>query len=261
MKKFIIVCFLFILLYLSINFVFHKKQLTILNSQFLISSPSLSPSPLPTSSVKSSTVSWNGIAYVYEYFEVKDISKLTLIANFMQKKTSELLIKENSCQYAINGGYYDKNDKPLGLFINSSLKTQSIESALINGYLSISNKPTISFDPPDNPIIALQTGPILIVDGKKLKLAINNDEHARRMVAGISSKETLVFMTIYIPTSFVQGPQLEDLPDIIEQINKTLPNPLVSAINLDGGNASMFKNKDVYIPEVLPIGSLFCIQE
>lgn len=259
MKKIIIVCFLFILLYLSINFVFHKKQLTIINSP--IRNSFVSPSPLPTSSVKSSTVSWNGIAYVYEYFVINDITQLTLIANFTQKKTSELLIKENSCQYAINGGYYDKNDKPLGLFINSSLKTQSIESALINGYLSISNKPTISFDPPDNPIIALQTGPILIVDGKKLKLAINNDEHARRMVAGISSKETLVFMTIYIPTSFVQGPQLEDLPDIIEQINKTLPNPLVSAINLDGGNASMFKNKDVYIPEVLPIGSLFCIQE
>lgn len=216
--------------------------------------------PLPAQYVKSSIVSWNGITYAYEYFEVKDISRLTLIANFTQKKSSNLLIKENSCQYAINGGYYDTNNKPLGLFLNATLKNPSINSALVNGYISVTNKPTISFDIPQNPILAVQTGPMLIVEGQKLKLAIKNDEYARRMIAGISRNGTLLFMTIFVPETKVQGPKLVELPNVIEQINKKLQNPLLSAINLDGGNASMFKNINIYIPEVSSVGSIFCLQ-
>ncbi len=249
MKKIIfLVLLFFIALFLYFRIFAPKQKLSTINYQLEV--PYSSP-----------TVTWNDIAYGFEYFEIKDISQLTLIANFTQKKSSELLIKENKCQYAINGGYYDTNSKPLGLFISHALKTASITNSLINGYIAITNKSTIDFDLPENPTIALQTGPMLMVEGKKLKLAIKNDEYARRMIAGIPSQGTLVFMTIFVPETKVQGPQLTDLPNIIEQINTTLPNPLLSAINLDGGNASMFKDKDVYIPEVLPIGSLFCLQE
>jgi len=258
MKKIITLVILLALSYILINLSWSQKKLSIINS---VINNYPTPSPLPTPTVKTSTVTWNGITYTYEYFEVKDLSRLTLIANFTQKKTSEFLVKENNCQYAINGGFYDTNSKPLGLFINHVLKTPAIESALVNGYVSITTKPMISFNLPNKPIIALQTGPMLIVDGKKLTLAIKDDEHARRMIAGISLKGTLVFMTIYISTSLVQGPQLAELPDIIEQINMTVPNQFISAINLDGGNASMFKNSDIYVPEVSTVGSIFCLQE
>ena len=93
-----------------------------------------------------------------------------------------------------------------------------------------------------------------MMDGKKLKLAIVKDEYARRMIAGISSKDTMIFMTIFIPEAKVQGPKLADLPDILERSNLDM----VSAINLDGGNASMFKNKNVFIQEISSVGSLFC---
>ena len=216
--------------------------------------------PLPTSSIKISTVTWNDITYAYEYFEVKDLSKLTLIANFTQKKTSERLMQENNCKYAVNGGFYDSNNKPLGLFANPTLKTPSIENALANGYVSVTTKPTVSFELPQNPVLAVQTGPMLMKDGNKLKLAIKNDEYARRMIAGISSPGTLLFMTIFIPETKVQGPKLSELPDVIGEINRTLQNPFVSAINLDGGNASMFKNENIYITEVSAVGSLFCLE-
>ena len=215
--------------YLYPRFFVPKNELSINNSQLSIS-------------YVSPTVTWNDVTYRFEYFEIYDISQLSLIANFTQKKSSELLIRENNCQNAINGGFYDTNNKPLGLFINSTLNTSSITSALVNGYIAIANRPTIDFDLPENPTIALQTGPMLMMDGKKLKLIIANDEYARRMIAGITSKGTLVFMTIFVPETEVQGPQLADLPDIIEKISTRLPNKIVNAINLDGGNASIFKN-------------------
>lgn len=246
------ICLLLIGIFFVITSLFRQNNSKTTSSNFSIT-------PLPTSSVKTSTVTWNDITYAYEYFEVKDISKLMLIANFTQKKTSELLIKENNCQYAVNGGFYDTNNKPLGLFINATLKTPSIDSALVNGYVSTTNKPSISFDLPQNPGIALQSGPMLMADGKKLKLAIKNDEYTRRMIAGISSKGTLVFMTIFIPETKVQGPKLADVPDIIEITNGALSNPFIAAINLDGGNASMFKNSNIYIPEVSSVGSIFCL--
>ncbi|KKR02775.1 MAG: hypothetical protein UU25_C0005G0009 [Microgenomates group bacterium GW2011_GWB1_40_9] len=213
--------------------------------------------PLPTTLVKTSTVTRKDITYGFEYFEVTDISKLTLIENFTQKKSSELLMKENNCQYAINGGFYDIDNKPLGLFINSQLKTKSINSALVNGYVSITNKPIIDFNHSDKSKVALQTGPMLMMDRNKLKLAIANDEYARRMIAGISSNGTLVFMTLFIQETKVQGPKLADLPDILKLTNLDI----VSAINLDGGNASMFKNTNIYIPEVSSIGAIFCVNE
>jgi uncharacterized protein YigE (DUF2233 family) len=169
-------------------------------------------------------------------------------------------MQENNCTYAVNGGFYDANNKPLGLFINASLKTSSVESSLVNGYISVTTKPAVSFDLPESPILAVQTGPMLMMDGNKLKLAIKNDEYARRMIAGISSTGTLLFMAIFIPETKVQGPKLAELPDVIEQINRTIQDPLVSAINLDGGNASMFKNNAIYITEVSAVGSLFCLE-
>jgi len=248
MKKIIFIILLVCSLYLFFRFTLHKEKLSINNYQLI-------------TTYSSPTVSWNDITYAYEYFEVKDLSKLTLIANFTAKKSSDEILQKNNCTSAINGGYYDTNNKPLGLFINQTLKTPAIDSALVNGYIAVTTNPTVAFDLPDNPKIAVQTGPMLLSEGKKLKLAIKNDEYARRMIAGISSKGTLIFMTIFTPETKVQGPQLGDLPDIIQQINIALPNPIISAINLDGGNASMFKNTDIYIPEVSSVGSIFCLHE
>ena len=245
MKKiFFLVLICCIAVFFCARFIFPKQKLSTNNS----------PSPLPTPTLSTSTITWNDISYGFEYFEVMDISKLTLIANFTQKKSSELLLKENDCQYAINGGYYDTNSKPLGLFVNPLLKTPTINIALVNGYVFLTTKPMVTFDLPENPSLAVQTGPMLMVDRKKLKLAIKNDEYARRMIAGISSKDTMIFMTIFIPEAKVQGPKLADLPDILERSNLDM----VSAINLDGGNASMFKNKNVFIQEISSVGSLFC---
>lgn len=248
-----IVFILFLALFFAITSLFRKSTVPSTPSNIL-------NTPLPTSPKKTSTVTWNDITYAYEYFEVNNISKLTLIANFTQKKTSERLMQENNCKYAVNGGFYDSNNRPLGLFANATVKTPSIENALVNGYISVTTKPTVSFDIQQNPVLAVQTGPMLMMDENKLKLAIKNDEYARRMIAGISSKGTLLFMTIFIPETKVQGPKLAELPDVIGQINKTLQNPLVSAINLDGGNASMFKNNTIYITEVSAVGSLFCVE-
>lgn len=261
LKKIIITAVLFISLCTTIYLVLYNKQFSILNSQFLIFSPSPSPLPSVSPTVKPEMVEFNGLSYACAYFEVLDMSKLSLIANFSDKKTSKDNIDENTCTAAVNGGFYDTNNKPLGLFINQSLQTTAIQSSLLNGFLSIDSSPDIAYAEPKHVKMAIQTGPMLLLNGKKLPLIINNDEHARRVIAGITDGGFLVFLTIYTADSVSQGPLLGDIPEIVEIINTKLPHPLVSAINLDGGNASVFKNKDIYIPEVSTVGSMFCLQE
>jgi len=221
----------------------------------------IAASPLPNSNVKSSTVTMKDITYEYQWFEVPDIKKLSLIANFTEKKNSAEILETSSCSAAINGGYYDTNGKPLGLFINSDLRTQAITSALVNGYVSVSDRPSIFFELQKSPTMAVQTGPMLIENGKTLPLVIKNDEFSRRMVAAMNIKGTLLFIAVFVPNTKVQGPQLADLPSVVETISKKLPFPLIKAINLDGGNASIFKNQDTYIQETTPVGSIFCVQK
>jgi uncharacterized protein YigE (DUF2233 family) len=259
MKKIVTGIIVLLCVYVFLNIWNSRKDA--LKSTMVRNNANVISTPLPSPPVKTSTVSWNGITYAYAYFEVRDITKLSLIDNFTQTKASESLMKDHTCQYAINGGYYDTRNRPLGLFINGTVNTSPIENPLVNGYIVISNRATILYDVPQSPTMAIQTGPMLISDNAPLLLAIKNDEYARRMVAGVSSNGILVFLAVFIPETKVQGPKLSDLPNIVTLINSTLPHPVITAINLDGGNASVFKNETTYIQEISSVGSVFCLQK
>src|SRR5258706_8251551 len=91
------------------------------------------PTQLPKN--KNREIAVNNEHFNYSLFSVTNISSVTLIPNFSKKESSTTIMEKNNCKQAINGGFYDKHNNPLGLFISDSQKIgQQIPSTLLNGF-------------------------------------------------------------------------------------------------------------------------------
>lgn len=220
--------------------------------------PSLSPSPSPPS--ESLDIDNNGSVYRVAWLEIHDPSTLSLIPNFTQKRTARSLVDNKECAKVVNGGFYTKDNQPTGLFTSQGTTIRSsIPNALLNGFFIVdqNNRAFIQTIPPDTSLrIGLQTGPILISEGKTVKLAIRDDEPARRVIVGITQKGAVVFLVVYDPDNPWSGPKLADTPEILSNIMASLQ--LTDALNLDGGSASAFFRGDLSLEELTSVGSFFC---
>lgn len=214
--------------------------------------PTVSPTP-PENSIDIETyrVAWLAA-------NPKDIM---LLPNFSQKRTARSLIETKECTHVVNAGFYTKDNQPTGLFIaNGETIRDNIPNTLLNGYFVVDqiNVASIRQSPPDAPVrIGLQTGPILIHDGRPLTLSIRDDEFARRMVVGVTQKGAVVFLVVYDPDNPGSGPKLADAPDILSKVIARLQ--LKDALNLDGGSASAFIRGDLSLEELTRVGSFFCV--
>jgi uncharacterized protein YigE (DUF2233 family) len=193
---------------------------------------------------------------------VSDPQNLFLHPNFTEKLSSSERKKNLSCKNLINAGFYDKSNKPLGLFISErKIVEKEIESLLFNGifYLSNENIPHIIETVSDGNIrLAVQSGPVIYEKGVPRTLQIIDDKAARRMAVGITSDEKIIFLTFFNKESPLQGPYLQDLPAFIALFNNSGNHKIVSALNLDGGTASAFLTDNLSLNEVANIGSFFC---
>jgi uncharacterized protein YigE (DUF2233 family) len=220
--------------------------------------PTLSMSPKPVPSVALGQAS-----FAYAFFRVPDLSRLSLIPNFKQKSESQSLMRTNGCTMAINGGFYDKNDTPLGFFVSGKkVYGSELTSNLANGFVWVaSGAAVISTELPHLQFnIALQTGPLLLFDGNVLPLTIKNDSGARRMLVAKTNDNTLLFMTVYRQDSVFDGPLLGDLPEVVQKISRKENLGIADAVNLDGGSASAFYNGETALSELTAVGSLFCVK-
>lgn len=187
--------------------------------------------------------------------------KTKLYSNLREQKLSEEIWVDKNCQILVNGGFYSKNDTHLGLFVtNFETITPEIESPLLDGFLWIkSNNASIGNNAPeDKPRIAVQTGPLLMQNSKPLILKINNDEPERRIVAGTTPDNKLIFLAVYRDGSIYQGPLLGKLPEIINLFNIKTGTEIINAINLDGGSHSIFISSYDRLNELTRVGSYFC---
>jgi len=192
-----------------------------------------------------------------------DPKNLTLIPNFDEKKTSSELMQEHSCVSGVNGGFYDANNRPLGLFMSDGVTLrEKSENALINGFVGVTNQNMtfISNEIGPDMRFIMQTGPFLLSNGLPHTLAIKNDEHARRLIVAQSTDGDFIFIALYDPDNTFNGPLLGDLPLFISEINRIELLNITEAINLDGGSASAFYNGDTTLSELTSIGSFFCVQ-
>lgn len=182
---------------------------------------------------------------------------VTLIPNYTERLTSDEIQSKYECEYLVNAGFYTKENTPVGLFQSgTTVLRNERSSSLFDGFVTVNElrTPRITRSlPTDRLALALQTGPILIENGKEAPLSIKNDEQARRMVAVVSADNKISFVMI-------QSSLLQALPSVLmkwAQDNKVI---IADAINLDGGSASTFRGPQIIFPEITSIGSAFCIK-
>ena len=224
--------------------------------------PSLSPTP----AVKGiSTISFEGEEYSFATVKVTDASRLKLLPNFSEQKTSEEIINEGICRNLVNGGFYSEKFSPIGLFISEREEIQRRQiNATFNGFFLISegNIPEILRETRDEEYrIGLQAGPIIILDSTPLRLNLKEEEQEkdRRVVVSLNDKGEIFFIVVFIQNSVFSGPTLASLPEVLQEIQNSIGENFVSALNLDGGAASTFWGEGAKLKELSPIGSYFCI--
>lgn len=223
--------------------------------------PTLKPTPPQTVEI-----SLAGKSFLVSFFKVIDTSKLFLFSNLEEKNTASELVDKYKCQALTSAGFYDKSDKPLGLFISEGKAFRNkLESALFNGFFLVKTTGEFEisrFSNGENLRLGLQSGPFLWEDENPVVLHINNDEFARRIVILTTKDKQLYFLAVYNSDSPLQGPYLSDLPNILLQFKNKTNVAILNALNLDGGSASAFYDKTAGLsfPEISIIGSFFCIR-
>ncbi len=223
----------------------------------------LSPFPSPLIANKYE-VEFNRNKYSVYMQKVFNPANLVLVPNFTDKLTSSEIMKKNNCKYGINGGFYTKDNKPLGLFLTDGKSINDIPhvSDLLNGYIYLDKQLTINNQQPaqlNNLIFLFQSGPYFTPN---TKLNIIDDQPARRILVGESDKEEFYFLAITSFDNVHSGPLLADVPKIISKLNNqrdAIRYTLDALLNLDGGSASAFYSDiDTQLSELTPIGSFLC---
>lgn len=221
------------------------------------------PQNIPPALSQSKTVPVNGQTMGYALIEA-GAEQVFLIPNFFEQITSEQLMGKHECQAGINGGFYDTANRPLGLFAAGGTTLRGIsDRTLINGFFGVTKEglPFVSDEVPTTPTrFVLQTGPLFVSDTRPRTLSIRNDEHARRIIAAVTSDKKIIFIALYLPESVFDGPLLADVPKFITAIGQKESLSFTDAVNLDGGSASAFYNQTAALSELTPIGSFFCVK-
>lgn len=206
---------------------------------------------------------YNGSKLEVVWAEIEDSSKVDLHLNLKDKKTAVSASSDFSCKVLVNGGFYNKEGEPIGLFVSegNSLSAWQ-ENSLFNGVLGITKdgKPQVN-EQGKGFVDAVQAGPVLVREGVYKELSIKNDGTERRVVGVVTKEEKLIFLSFYNPTSYYLGPNLEDVPGLLKSFGKETGIQIKDAINLDGGTASAFYAEGVSLTELRPIGSYFCAKD
>jgi len=222
-------------------------------------SETITSPPSNISGAPSFAVGKNNISYV----TVRNIEKIELYSNLEEPKTSFDFKELNGCIYLTNGGFYGEDNKHIGLFVSKgNVISGASSSPTFNGFFSISKNKnaSISYNEPQGPEYAVQSGPMLFANGEPLTLQIKNDERARRVVVAINRSGHVIFIVFYNPSQTFDGPLLSELPELLSDLKKNTNLDFEYAINLDGGAHSTFITDALKLSELSTAGGYFCIK-
>lgn len=203
------------------------------------------------------------------YIEIPATASMSLIANFNEKLFGETLVEKNSCDVAVNGGFYKDDGLPLGLFLNKGKQLGRLSNSNVangffwqddNGLRSIDRELPYSLEYID---FIFQSGPYINIYNRKLNLI--NDEYARRSLVGYDNiQKRMYFISIISTDNKYSGPRLSDVPVIFSLPRVIRSLPLSQLLNLDGGGASFFYGRDdiseLTLPAISSIGSILCVK-
>jgi len=235
-----------------------------------------SPPPLPTPTPFSLPKEWSQkIEFTHEeedlvivYAAIPDKSSFVLIPNFSQKETGARLVEKNQCDYAVNGGFYQENHLPLGLFFSQGKKHgQEIKGSVADGFFWQDKKGNrfLGKEHPDLSSLdfIFQSGPIFFPQESPLKMA--KDEKERRILLAKDKTGRLYFLALFAKDNHFRGPLLSSLPQIFASLRQKEILPFSLILNLDGGTASYFyakENEEAFsLSELSFIGSLLCVKK
>lgn len=196
--------------------------------------------------------------------KVNNIENIILGSNTHEKYSSNEILDRLNCKVLVSGGFYTKENSPVGLFIDDGNLIKSfLTNTLFDGVFSINYllTPRITRDiPKDNLKYAIQSGPVIVENSFAQNLSIKNDKPARRVVAATTGENLVVFIVLFDNNSRLLGPLLEDLPKILSIWQSESGISVADAINLDGGSASAFVSEEFTLTESSAIGSYFCVK-
>lgn len=227
----------------------------------------VSSTPVGTSS-QEKEINVGGNNYTYVASTVEATGSYQLINNLETKKSAKQLMSENGCRFGVNAGFYDTNNKPLGLLVIDGKTISGPRTGdLFNGYVAVTerNKMQLSTKPPEiaQSRYVSQTGPVLVVANAAIALNLSSDKPARRMIAAEidGSEQRVAFAAIMAKNAVLDGPTLAELPQAVLEIAKNEGwREVRLAVNLDGGSASAFYSPDATVEEWTPVGSWWCVK-
>ena len=241
-----------------------KEKSVVVEPIRTMTTPTLHPSPTQNaqSNLKTIEVPYEKQILRIYIKPIANDAAITLIPNFSTKLSSSELVKKQTCDVAINGGFYTKEDEPLGLFtIGSKTYGAEISSRLVTGFLAYTDETlSITSVSPEESTFALQTGPLFTLP-RSTPLSMVDDEFSRRSLIAEGEEGTFYTISMHDRDNLFSGPKLADVP-VLLSIKKVQDEvPLTKALNLDGGSASFFYSKEdtIHLSELITIGSGLCI--
>lgn len=213
-------------------------------------------------------VSQNQQTFLVHLVEIPRAASVELVPNFKDKENSKALVERNNCNLAINGGFYQKDATPLGLFYTSGVQFKpGIKSNLVTGFFweDHGGNRMMGKNPPeslDNLDFILQTGPLFTTANPAVSIV--NDEHARRSLLVLDKTDKLYAATIVGKENSFSGPPLGSLPGLLAKSEVQTKLPITTILNLDGGSASFFYVREgveeFMLSELVPVGSVICVK-
>ncbi len=176
---------------------------------------------------------------------------------FKKNATVEDFAVKTNALLAINGGFFDKNDHPLGLRISHQEQQSPLKNISWWGvFYNKENKPYLSslqhYHPESDIDFAIQSGPRLLVHGRipPLKPGL-----AERSALGITPEGQVIIVVT------------ENAPMTTTTLAKFLQHPPLAcrdAINLDGGSSSQLyanmKGFKLNVPGFAPVSDAIIIK-
>lgn len=188
----------------------------------------------------------------------KDIK---LLSNLKTPLDGATLKVKYGCDAIVNGGFYDKENNHIGLFVeNGKMVNAYQKNALFNGFIYIdAGEITMSTEIVRSSDYATQTGPVIIYEGNNYSFKLSNDDYSRRVIYIEYLNGLKEFLVLYRNDNKYLGPKLSEVYDLLANYSKNNGVEIKNAINLDGGFHSLFVNDKLTLSEASFIGSFFCI--
>jgi len=162
----------------------------------------------------------------------------------------------NTLSYAkaiggVNGGYFHKDYRPVGLVVSDGKTLHGFESAkLLSGLLAVMPDGRVAilrsgeYEPTKSPLLqALQCGPML-VEGGCIVSGLNDLRIARRTILakGVRGETALIYMS---SVTLADAARILALASVLDTWKPR------TAINLDGGSSSgLWTSKGFSLPEI-----------